>query len=291
MLGNLARQRIRPEPFMPQRRVLITGAGSGLGRGLALRYARAGEYVACVDLIAERAEETCAMLPGDGHLSLCADVGSDVEMQALHEAIQAQWQGLDVLINNAGIASGGAMVETTTNEWDRVLNINLLSVVRGCRLFVPDMVEQGHGQVLSTASFAGLAGAPGMMTYGVAKAAVVALSEQLRAEMHGKGVRVGVICPAFFRTNLCDTAIGNPKVKALAEKLMDQSPDTIDSVSDRVFAAAERGDFMIIPTRREPTRWRMKRWFPNLYFKQLMALVGERSKLASALAPPNGPSA
>ena len=269
---------------MPQRRVLITGAGSGLGRALALRYARAGDRVACVDLIAERAEETRAQLPGEGHLAFQADVGSDASMQVLHDDIQRLWQGVDVLINNAGIASGGAMVETTMAEWDRVLNIDLLSVVRGCRLFLPAMIAQGQGQVLSTASFAGLAGAPGMMTYGVAKAAVVALSEQLRGEMHGKGVRVGVICPSFFRTNLCETAIGNPKVKQLAERLMDTAPDTLDSVGDAVFAAAERGDFMIIPTKREPHRWRMKRWFPELYFKQLMKMVGERSKFASSLA-------
>lgn len=265
---------------MTQRRVLITGAGSGLGRALALRYARAGDRVACADLLGDRAEETRAMLPGSEHLALVVDVGSDDSMQALFDVIQAQWQGVDVLINNAGIASGGAMVETTMAEWHRVLDIDLLSVVRGCRLFLPGMLERGRGQILSTASFAGLAGAPGVMTYGVAKAAVVALSEQLRAETYAKGVRVGVICPSFFRTNLCDTAIGNPNVKRLAEKLMDTSPDTVDSVSDAVFAAAERGDFMIIPTRREPMRWRIKRWFPNLYFRHLMKMVARHSDMA-----------
>jgi NAD(P)-dependent dehydrogenase (short-subunit alcohol dehydrogenase family) len=272
---------------MRNRRVLITGAGSGLGRGLALRYARAGARVACVDLIGARAEETRALLTGDGHLALTADVGDEASMQALHDTVQAQWQGIDVLVNNAGIASGGPMVETTMAEWERVLNIDLLSVVRGCRLFLPAMIAQGRGQVLSTASFAGLAGAPGMMTYGVAKAAVVALSEQLRAEMHGKGIAVSVICPSFFRTNLCETAIGNPKVAQLAEKLMDSSPDTVDSVSDFVFAAAERGQFMIIPTRREPARWRIKRWFPELYFRQLMKMVAGRSAIASALPRPD----
>ena len=74
-------------------------------------------------------------------------------------------------------------------EWRQMLEVNLLSVVRGCRLFLPGMLAAGRGQIISTASFAGLAGAPGMMTYGVAKAAVVALSEQLRAEVHGKGIR------------------------------------------------------------------------------------------------------
>ncbi len=258
---------------MAQRRVLITGAGSGLGQALALRYARVGDRVACVDLSVGRAEATRALLPGDGHLALAADVGSDAAMEALHADIEAAWGGVDVLINNAGIASGGAMVETTMAEWRQVLDIDLLGVVRGCRLFLPGMLARRSGQVLNTASFAGLAGAPGMMSYGVAKAGVVALSEQLRAEVHDKGIRVGVICPSFFRTNLIDTAIGSERIKSLALRLMDTSPDTLDGVADRVFAAAERGEFLILPTRREPLRWRLKRWFPEFYFRQICKLA------------------
>lgn len=253
-----------------RRRVLITGAGSGLGQALAFRYAGSGARVACVDLTVARSEATRAQLPGNGHLALAADVGSDEAMTGLKASIDRDWGGLDVLINNAGIASGGTMVETTMSEWQQVLNIDLLSVVRGCRMFLPGMLAQGSGQILSTASFAGLASAPGVMTYGVAKAAVVALSEQLRAEVERKGVQVAVICPSFFRTNLCDTAIGSPKIKDFALRMMDNSPDSLDSVADHVFAAAERGDFIIIPTRREPMRWRIKRWFPEFYFRQLV---------------------
>jgi len=267
---------------MTPRRVLITGAGSGLGQALALRYARAGDRVACVDLSVERAEVTTRLLPGNGHLALAADVGSDAAMQVLADDIHSQWGGVDVLINNAGIASGGAMVETTMSEWRQLLEVDLLSVVRGCRLFLPSMLRQGNGQILSTASFAGLAGAPGVMTYGVAKAAVVALSEQLRAEVFMRGIRVGVICPSFFRTNLIDTAIGSESVKKLALRLMDTSPDTIDSVADRVFAAAERGEFMILPTRREPMRWRLKRWFPSIYFKQILKLVARETNRSAS---------
>jgi len=277
MLESLARQALEALMSTPEkkRRVLITGAGSGLGQALALRYARTGACVACVDLTVERAETTRAMLDGDEHLALAADVGSDAAMQALFDEIVLEWDGIDVLINNAGIASGGPMVETTMEEWRRLLEVDLLSVVRGCRLFLPGMLAQGSGQVLSTASFAGLAGAPNMMTYGVAKAGVVALSEQLRAEMHGKGVSVGVICPSFFRTNLIDTAIGSDKVKKLALKLMDTSPDSLDSVADKVFAAAERGEFMILPTKHEPMRWRLKRWLPGVYFRMLMKLYNK----------------
>jgi len=259
-----------------RRRVVITGAGSGLGQALALRYARVGDRVACVDLSTERSEVTRAMLAGDGHLALAADVGSDNAMEQLRDRIIADWGGVDVLINNAGIASGGPMIETTMDEWRRLLEVDLLSVVRGCRMFLPGMLAAERGQILSTASFAGLAGAPGVMSYGVAKAGVVALSEQLRAEVQHKGIKVSVICPSFFRTNLCDTAIGSERIRNFALKMMDNSPDTIDSVADKVFAEAERGRFLIIPTRDEPMRWRIKRWFPEFYFRQMVKVANQR---------------
>jgi NAD(P)-dependent dehydrogenase (short-subunit alcohol dehydrogenase family) len=161
------------------------------------------------------------------------------------------------------------MVETTMAEWRRILEVDLLSVVRGCRLFLPGMLAQGSGQVISTASFAGLAGAPGLMSYGTAKAAVVALSEQLRAEVEPRGLRVSVICPSFFLTNLCETGIGSPRTMKMARHLMDIARDTVDTVADRVFAQAQAGRFLIIPTRDEPMRWRMKRWFPWLYYRLL----------------------
>jgi NAD(P)-dependent dehydrogenase (short-subunit alcohol dehydrogenase family) len=261
---------------------LITGAGSGLGQALALRYARHGERVACVDIDSARAEATRVQLPGEGHLALAADVASDAAMQSLHDAVQASWGGVDVLVNNAGIASGGSMVETTMAEWRRILEVDLLSVVRGCRLFLPAMLAAGRGQVISTASFAGLAGAPGLMSYGVAKAGVIALSEQLRAEVAPHGVRVSVLCPAFFKTNLCDSGIGNPATMTLARKLMEISPDSLDAVADRVFAAAEAGTFLIQPTRDEPMRWRLKRWFPDFYFRMVVKRFG---KMAAAHRP------
>ncbi|MGH8052061.1 MAG: SDR family NAD(P)-dependent oxidoreductase, partial [Arenimonas sp.] len=122
------------------------------------------------------------------------------------------------------------------------------------------------------------ASAPGIMTYGVAKAGVVALSEQLRAEVFDKGILVGVICPSFFKTNLIDTAVGSDKARKMALRLMDTSPDTVDSVADKVFASAERGQFLILPTKHEPMRWRMKRWFPNMYFRMLTKLVKQHTK-------------
>jgi short-subunit dehydrogenase len=99
---------------------------------------------------------------------------------------------------------------------------------------------------------------------------VVALSEQLRAEVAPRGVQVSVVCPSFFRTNLMDGALGSERVRGMALRMMDTSPDTLDGVADAVFADVERGTFLILPTRREPMRWRIKRWFPQYYFRKLL---------------------
>lgn len=265
---------------MSQRKVLITGAGSGLGRALAQRYAAAGCAVACADLVPERAEETVAALPGQGHAAFQVDVGSDESYARFENEVRSTWGAPQVLINNAGIASGGSLLDATMTEWRELLEINLLSVVRGCRAFLPDMLAARRGQIINTASFAALAGAPHIMTYGVAKAGVFTLSEQLRAELHGSGVSVSVMCPAFFQTNLLQSWRGDERMRAAAGRLMQHSSDTLDSVSDQAFVACERGQFLVLPTRGEPMRWRMKRWFPELYFRQLMRLVQRRARMA-----------
>lgn len=264
-------------PASARRRVLITGAGSGFGLALARRYARDGAVIACVDRDLPRAQAAAAELPGEGHLALRADVGDEVSMQALYAATMAAWGGVDLLFNNAGIASAGALVDTTMDEWRQVLEIDLLGVVRGCRLFLPDMLAAHSGRIVNTASFAGLAGAPGIMSYGVAKAGVVALSEQLRAELHGTGVGVSVICPAFFRTNLLDGALMPDNTKHAVRKLMERSPDTAESVADKTFRAVERGEFLILPTKREPMLWRIKRFLPGMYFRMLLKMSRRRT--------------
>ena len=179
---------------------------------------------------------------------------------------------------NTRDASGGSLTDAPMAE-GVTCGINLLGVVRGCRAFVPDMIAAKRGHIINTASFAALAGAPHIMTYGVSKAGVYTLSEQLRAELHGSGVKVSVLCPAFFQTNLLQSWRGNERMRAAAGRLMQHSGDTLDSVADYAFAACERGEFLVLPTRSEPMRWRMKRWFPTLYFSQLMKLIAQDKKV------------
>lgn len=265
---------------MPGMRVLITGAGSGLGRELALVYAGRGDRVAVVDLYADRAEETVKLLPGGGHLALVADVGSDSAMAALRAQVMGAWNGLDVLVNNAGIASGGRITAVSANEWQRTLNINLMGVVRGVREFVPLLEAQRSGRVINVASFAGLAGAPGLGAYGVAKAAVVALSEGLRAELHPLGISVSVLCPSFFKTNLlqsCDSP-ESVAIKHVAAKLMDQSPIDAACVARYTVEESERGRFLLLPHKDTRARWWLKRYWPAQYFKELLKYMAKAEK-------------
>ena len=266
---------------MDQRRVLITGAGSGLGRALAFAFAEHGWRVACADIRLEKAQETVRLITefGVGAMALKVDVGDDASVEEMRDEVLAAWDGVDAVINNAGVASAGPFVQTPLDDWRWSLNINVMGVVRGCRAFAPTLLEQGRGNIVNIASFAGIANAPRMATYSASKAAVISLSESLRGEfeLSGKEVKVSVVCPAFFPTNLMDGSRAPESDKAVAKKLMNTSGDTADSVAQKIYHGMTHGDFMIIPTKAEPNRWRMKRFFPNVFYRALLKAVGKRS--------------
>ena len=201
-------------------------------------------------------------------------------MAALRAQVVGAWEGLDVLVNNAGIASGGRIAHVSAAEWQRTMNINLMGVVRGVREFVPLMEAQRSGRVINVASFAGLAGAPGLGAYGVAKAAVVALSEGLRAELHDHGVSVSVLCPSFFKTNLLESCEGpeSLQVKHMAAKLMDQSPIDAAWVARFTIEESERGRFLLLPHKDTRTRWWLKRFLPERYFKEVLKYLASARK-------------
>lgn len=259
--------------------VLITGAGSGLGAAFAQRYANLGSYVVVADVNAVRAEEIRSQICARGGqaMAVAMDITRDEDWEGLFQTLSAQNIQVDTLINNAGVASGGPTLAADIDEWQWMLDVNLLGMVRGCRRFVPDMLVRGHGQIINIASFAGLAGAPGLGSYGVTKAAVVAFSESLRAELEPHGVRVSVACPAFFKTRLLDSFRGTPRMLKTAAKLMEEATQTADDIAAAIQRSAEQGDFLIIPTATERRRWWWKRHFPNVYFTQMKKLISRRT--------------
>src|SRR5260370_32831212 len=185
-------------PFIG-RRIVVTGAASGLGRALALRFARDGWRVAIADVELGRSEETLREVKGaggDGFVERC-DVRKESDWEALRERVKKEWGGLDVLVNNAGVGSSGSVTETPLADWEWTLDINLLGVIRGCRTFVPVLVEQGRGHGVDGASFAALAAAPRMAAYNLAQAGGFSVSQKLRAARFQERVRVSRLCPSL----------------------------------------------------------------------------------------------
>jgi NAD(P)-dependent dehydrogenase (short-subunit alcohol dehydrogenase family) len=268
------------------KRVVITGAGSGLGRALSLRFARERWRIAVADINIQRAEETLKHVKsagGDGFVQHC-DVANVTDFEALADQVKKDWGGVDVVINNAGIAAAGTVHATSLADWEAVININLLGVVRGCHTFVPMLLAQRSGHVVNIASFAALASAPGMASYNVAKAGVFSLSESLRAEVYDEGVDVTVACPAFFRTNLLESFRGpDPAAKATVARIMDRATVTADDVANDIYEAVMNRRFLVISHPDSRWQYRVKRAAPELFYREVRRMM---KKMVSSRARP-----
>ncbi|MET7851924.1 SDR family oxidoreductase [Streptomyces avermitilis] len=190
--------------------VLVTGAGSGIGRATAYAFAEAGARVVAVDRNAEGAARTAEMSRLIGAPDAWAetvDVSDEQAMEKLAEKVATEYGVVDVLVNNAGIGLSGSFFDTTAEDWRKVLDVNLWGVIHGCRLFGKQMAERGQGgHIVNTASAAAYQPSKSLPAYSTSKAAVLMLSECLRAELAGQDIGVSAICPGFVHTNITFTA-------------------------------------------------------------------------------------
>ncbi|WP_329366531.1 SDR family oxidoreductase [Streptomyces sp. NBC_01483] len=190
--------------------VLVTGAGSGIGRATAFAFAEAGARVVAVDRDAQGAARTAEMSRLIGSPEAWAetvDVSDEQAMEKLAEKVADEYGVVDVLVNNAGIGLSGSFFDTTPEDWKKVLDVNLWGVIHGCRLFGRQMAERGQGgHIVNTASAAAYQPSKALPAYSTSKAAVLMLSECLRAELAGQGIGVSAICPGFVNTDITSTA-------------------------------------------------------------------------------------
>ncbi|MFD5521173.1 SDR family oxidoreductase [Streptomyces sp. NPDC127066] len=190
--------------------VLVTGAGSGIGRATAFAFAESGARVVAVDRDAEAAARTAEMSRLIGSPEAWAetvDVGDEQAMEKLAAKVAAEYGVVDVLVNNAGIGLSGSFFDTTAEDWRKVLDVNLWGVIHGCRLFGKQMAERGQGgHIVNTASAAAYQPSKALPAYSTSKAAVLMLSECLRAELAGQDIGVSAVCPGFVNTNITATA-------------------------------------------------------------------------------------
>jgi NAD(P)-dependent dehydrogenase (short-subunit alcohol dehydrogenase family) len=182
---------------------LVTGAGSGIGRATALALADKGARVVACDLDPVRVDGIATELGGKCALAKRVDVSQKDEVRALAGEVHASLGPLDVLVNNAGVGHSGGMLDSTLEDWEWVISVNLWGVIYGCHFFVPKMVERrAGGHVVNVASGFGLIAAPGVAPYCTTKFAVVGLSESLRAELQPHGIGVSAICPGVIDTDI-----------------------------------------------------------------------------------------
>lgn len=192
------------------RLVLVTGAGSGIGRATAFAFAEAGARVVAVDRDAESAARTAEMsrlIGAPDAWGETVDVSDEQSMEKLAERVATEYGVVDVLVNNAGIGLAGSFLDTTGEDWKKVLDVNLWGVIHGCRLFGKQMAERGQGgHIVNTASAAAYQPSKTLPAYSTSKAAVLMLSECLRAELADQGIGVSAICPGFVNTNITTTS-------------------------------------------------------------------------------------
>ncbi|MFJ6497776.1 SDR family oxidoreductase [Streptomyces virginiae] len=190
--------------------VLVTGAASGIGRATAFAFAEAGARVVAVDRDAEGAARTADMsrLVGAAEAwAECVDVSDEQAMEKLAAKVAAEYGIVDVLVNNAGIGLSGSFLDTTAEDWKKVLDVNLWGVIHGCRIFGKQMAERGQGgHIVNTASAAAYLPSRTLPAYSTSKAAVLMLSECLRAELASKSIGVSAICPGIVNTNITATS-------------------------------------------------------------------------------------
>ena len=237
------------------RRVLVTGAASGLGAALVTAFAAVGDEVLATDLAGT---------------DLKLDITSDDDWAAALAHVTQTWGGLDILVNNAGVAGGGRIELCSMDEWRWITEINLFGVVRGTRTFVPMFKQQRSGHIVNVASLAGLVHPAGMGSYNAVKAAVVAFTETAGHELASYGVRASAVCPSYFRTNLIQSMKGgDEKVGAIIGRLVEKSPNSADDIAAAVLAGIEAGDDVIVPDEPARTAYSIK-WADRAAYDAMM---------------------
>lgn len=247
---------------------VVTGGASGIGFGIAAHAAREGMRVVLADIDADALERAASEIRAMGAdvLAVPTDVARAESVAALAERTIATYGGVHLLVNNAGVVSGGPLWERTLADWEWVMGVNLWGVVHGIRSFVPLMLAQeSGGYIVNTASAAGLVTAPSLGIYTVTKHAVVAISETLSAQLAQRGgtVKTSVLCPMWVNTRLVESerhrpaalrnaspsSIGAGPAPAEVEAIRQfiESGKSPDEIADAVFAAIRDERFYILP--------------------------------------------
>ena len=269
------------EERFPQKRAFVTGAASGLGLEFCRHLARDHWRLMIADINGDRLAEAAEELKqlGADIIAERIDVADHRQVDTSAARLQEEWGGVDLVFNNAGIVGSGEFESLSLEQWRRMIDIDLWSVIYGCRALVPILKQQKNGYLINTASSAGTLAPPQMASYNVAKAGVVALSETLKVELAPFGIGVTVICPTVFKTNLGESMTGGTAFDRNLQRQLDDSRVTPADVVEATFRQMRKNRLYVKPQHDAKWSWRLKRLAPNGY-SRLMTYLYQRRKWA-----------
>ncbi|MED5332355.1 MAG: SDR family oxidoreductase [Pseudomonadota bacterium] len=261
-------------------RVLITGGATGLGQAIALKWAEKwagkdeGLDICIADINQERGDETVNTLSAQGANAfyIHCDITSENDVQTLANTLENRWGGVDIVFNNAGVASGGSLLDESIEQWQWVFDINVLGMVRVSRALLPLMREQGGGYFINIASQAGLTPIPYMGSYNAVKAAVVSFSETMKLELAPDNIDVSVVCPSFFKTNLDESMrSSNPASHKMLDKFFAKADMTKEDVAESIFQQVDKKQFLILTHKLGKRAFLLKKLLPTQrYIKNML---------------------
>lgn len=260
---------------------IITGAASGIGRGLSEALARSGARVVVADLDGDGAQRVASGI-GDRAVARQLDVADAAAVEALVRETVATHGRLDYIFNNAGYAVHGESLDSTVEQWRRIVDVNLMGVVHGSLAAYRVMAEQGHGHIVNTASLAGLVGSVSFSSYAMTKAGVVMLSRMLRFEGLDRGVRVTAVCPGFIKTGIYENATYNRINQGAAFAQIPFPLMELDAAVGKILQGVARNKEVIVFPRYARIFWWLTRFAPRLTVPTHLRVIRALRKIRQA---------
>lgn len=227
---------------------IVTGAGSGIGRAIAQKFTQEGAKVVVADYNEETAKETAGMISQTGGQAIVSktDVSRAEEVEQMIKLAVDNFGGLDIMVNNAGVAPMADVSSTTDEIWQKTIDVDLKGVFLGIKAAIPEMEKRGKGKIINTASIAGLIGFQGITAYCAAKGGVVNLTREAALDLASKKINVNAIAPGVIKTNMTADILKDPK---MAEGMLAQTPigrfgEPDDIAWAAVYLASDESDFV-----------------------------------------------